>query len=97
MRKEPTDLRKDVQEIINRAYHAIDALEQYNNALHKLEEHFLSESEVRVITYGDVRDTIGRLLQTKDCLENVMRQYEKYLEFDASNKDCLVRQTKAEV
>ena len=97
MRKDPTDQRKDVQEIIYRAYHAIDALEQYNNALHKLEEHFLSESEVRVITYGDVRDTIGRLLQTKDCLENVMRQYEKYLEFDASTLDCLVRQTKAEV
>ena len=97
MRKEPTDQRKDVQEIIYRAYHAIDALEQYNNALHKLEEHFLSESEVRVITYGDVRDTIGRLLQTKDCLENVIRQYEKYLEFDASTQDCLVRQTKAEV
>lgn len=46
MRKDPTDQRKDVQEIIYRAYHAIDALEQYNNALHKLEEHFLSESEV---------------------------------------------------
>ena len=30
-------------------------------------------------------------------LENVMRQYEKYLEFDASTQDCLVRQTKAEV
>ena len=35
MRKDPTDQRKDVQEIIYRAYHAIDALEQYNNALHK--------------------------------------------------------------
>ena len=89
MRKDPTDQRKDVQEIIYRAYHAIDALEQYNNALHKLEEHFLSESEVRVITYGDVRDTIGRLLQTKDCLENVMRQYEKYLEYDANAQDLL--------
>ena len=78
MRKDPTDQRKDVQEIIYRAYHAIDALEQYNNALHKLEEHFLSESEVRVITYGDVRDTIRRLYQTKEFLENGMRQYEKY-------------------
>ena len=89
MIKEPADPRKDVHEIINRIYYAIDALEQYNNALHKLEEKFLSESAVRVITYGDVRDTIVRLMQTKECLENAMSQYEKYLEFDARAQDLL--------
>ena len=52
MLKEPADPRKDAQEIIYRAYSAIDALEQYNNALHKLEENFLSESAVRIITCG---------------------------------------------
>ncbi len=89
MIKEPADPRKDVNEIINRIYYAIDALEQYNNALHKLEENFLSKSAVQVITYGDVRDTIVRLMQTKECLENAMSQYEKYLEFDARAQDLL--------
>ena len=89
MIKEPADPRKDVHEIINRIYYAIDALEQYNNALHKLEENFLAESAVQVITYGDVRDTIVRLMQTKECLENAMSQYEKYLEFDTRAQDLL--------
>ena len=89
MPKESTDPRKDVREIINRVYYAIDALEQYNNALHKLEKNFLSESAVQLITYGDVRDTIVRLMQTKECLENAMNQYEKYLEFDACAQDLL--------
>ena len=89
MIKELADPRKDVHEIINRIYYAIDALEEYNNALHKLEEKFLSESAVRVITYGDVRDTIVRLMQTKECLENAMSQYEKYLEFDTRAPDLL--------
>lgn len=68
---------------------SVDALEQYNNALHKLDENFLSESAVQIITYGDVRDTIVRLMQTKEYLENVMSQYEKYLEFDARAQDLL--------
>lgn len=69
MIKEPADTQKDVHEIINRIYYAIDALEQYDKALHKLEENYLSESAVQVITHGDIRDTIVRLMQTKECLE----------------------------
>ena len=87
--KEPADHSKDVHEIINRIYYAIDALEQYNNALHKLEKNFLSESAVQLITYGDVRDTIVRLMQTKEYLENAMNQYEKFMELDASAQELL--------
>lgn len=97
MHKGPPDPHKDIQEIIYRLYHAIDALEQYNNALHKLEENFLSESAVQIITCGNVRDTIGRLIQTKECLENIVRQYDKYHEFDTYEKDCLVKQAKTKI
>lgn len=82
MLKENKNQRQNVQAIIDRALFAIDALEQYNNALHKLEENFLSESEAQVISYGDVRDTIGRLVQTKELLENAIRTYEEFLALD---------------
>ena len=86
---EPADPREKVQEIIYQTDQAINALEQYINALHKLEESFLSESAVQIITYGDVQETIRRLYQTKESLENGMRQCEKYLEYDAHAQDLL--------
>ena len=97
MIKGTADPRKKIQEIISQTDQAIYTLVQYNNALHKLEDSFLSESAVQLITYGDVRETIERLIKTKECLENGIRQYEQCLEYNAYAQDLLDLETKAEV
>lgn len=74
--------QQDVHEIIKCAQYAIEALGEYSCALHKLEGNVLSEAVVEIISYGDVRDTIRCLYQTKDFFENVMHQYETYLEYE---------------